>query len=152
MREADDLDVHVGGRLRLRRSLMGLSQERLGAMLGVTFQQIQKYERGASRVASDRLASLAGILGVPVAWFFEEFEADAERGLQQPGVAEDGADFITGPPGRKSQPFRAPLVDRRETLELVRAFNDILDPVLRRRIYELTKALAHATVSQVCSD
>ncbi len=129
------IDVHVGRRLRLRRSLMGLSQEKLAELVGVTFQQIQKYERGTNRIGSSRLYRLAQVLQVPVSYFFEGLEAPTAG---TPGLAESPASFE-----HESAPLGPrPLVDRRETLELVRAFNRIRNPVVRRRIYELTKALA----------
>ncbi len=129
------IDVHVGKRLRLRRSLMGLSQEKLAELVGVTFQQIQKYERGTNRIGCSRLYRLAQVLQVPVSYFFEGLDPPVRVAL--PGLQEAPAPFEhEDPPGDR------PLVDRRETLELVRAFNRITDPVIRRRIYELTKALA----------
>ena len=69
---ADPVDVHVGSRVRLRRTLLGLSQEKLGEAVGLTFQQIQKYERGANRIGASRMYDLAHVLDVPVAFFFEE--------------------------------------------------------------------------------
>lgn len=149
--EEDPVDRHVGRRLRLRRALLGLSQERLGALLGVTFQQIQKYERGANRIGAGRLWRLASILDVPVGWFFEELEGAA--GLPSPpGLAEPGVGFVFEPPRRAVEAPRAPAVDRRETLELVRAFNAIPDPLLRRRIYELVRAVSDASTALRSSD
>ena len=114
---------------------MGLSQEKLAELVGVTFQQIQKYERGTNRIGSSRLYRLAQVLQVPVSYFFEGLEAS---GADAPGLAEAPAGFE-----HEAVPLGPrPLVDRRETLELVRAFNRIRNPVVRRRIYELTKALA----------
>jgi transcriptional regulator with XRE-family HTH domain len=135
------VDVHVGQRLRLRRSLMGMSQERLGEALGLTFQQIQKYERGANRIGSSRLYAISRALEVPVAWFFEEMDG-ATRGTgtaHGPGLAEPAADFLMDGDPAAAEPA---LVDRRETLELVRAFNRIQSPSIRRRIFDLTKAIA----------
>ncbi len=132
------VDVHVGQRLRLRRALMGLSQERLAELVGVTFQQIQKYERGANRIGSSRLYELARVLAVPVEYFFEGFEEVPRPG---PGLAEPAAGFrhetATRPEPR--------IIDRRETLELVRAFNRITDPLVRRRLFDLAKALAEVS-------
>ncbi len=129
------VDVHVGQRLRLRRALMGLSQERLAELVGVTFQQIQKYERGANRIGSSRLYELSRVLAVPIDYFFEGLE-ETERSA--PGLAEPAAGFRheteTRPEPR--------IIDRRETLELVRAFNRIADPLVRRRLFDLAKALA----------
>ena len=69
---ANPVDIHVGNRVRLRRTLLGLSQESLGEALGLTFQQVQKYERGANRIGASRLFDLARVLGVPVTYFYEE--------------------------------------------------------------------------------
>jgi transcriptional regulator with XRE-family HTH domain len=139
------VDVHVGRRLRLRRSLAGMSQERLAELLGITYQQVQKYERGANRIGSSRLHDIARFLDVPVAWFFE--------GMAEPrpaGLAEDGAaGFVFDAPEVAEAPAAAPTADEaasfgRETLEMVRAFNRIGDPLVRRRLFELAKALAAA--------
>src|SRR4051794_34996027 len=78
------IDVHVGARVRLRRTLLGMSQERLGEALGLTFQQVQKYERGTNRIGASRLFDLSRVLEVPVSFFFEEMLADvAERSPAQ---------------------------------------------------------------------
>src|ERR1700722_3677384 len=66
------IDVHVGSRVRLRRTLLGMSQEKLGNAIGLTFQQVQKYERGANRIGASRLYDLSHVLDVPVSYFFEE--------------------------------------------------------------------------------
>jgi transcriptional regulator with XRE-family HTH domain len=141
------IDVHVGKRLRLRRTLLGMSQERLGELLGLTFQQVQKYERGVNRIGSSRLFELGQILDVPVSFFFDDMPNDA-RGVAMPGVtvgrtaafapglAEEGATF--------EHDFDDGLsLDRRETLELIRAYYRIGDPAVRKRLFELTKALAN---------
>jgi transcriptional regulator with XRE-family HTH domain len=130
------IDVHVGRRLRLRRTLLGMSQERLGQLLGLTFQQIQKYERGVNRIGSSRLYELGQILDVPISFFFDDMGQDGRTpDLLAPGLAEDPAAFAFE--ARELQ------LDKRETLELVRAYNRILDPGVRKRLFELTKALAN---------
>ena len=144
----DPVDIHVGKRLKLRRTLVGMSQDRLGELLGITFQQIQKYERGTNRVGSSRLFAIGRILDVPVAWFFEGFELEGPEPAAPapgPGLAEDRAGFVfeaPPPPEATAAPSGESPVDSRETLELVRAFNRIHDPQIRRRFYELAKALA----------
>lgn len=75
----DPMDVHVGHRLKLRRQIHGLSQEKLADAVGVTFQQVQKYEKGSNRISCSRLYDLSRVLGVPVGWFFEDFADDAKR-------------------------------------------------------------------------
>ena len=123
------VDVHVGGRVRLRRTLLGMSQERLGDALGLTFQQVQKYERGVNRIGSSRLYHLSQILDVPVSFFFDDMPPLDPDAL--PGLGEK----------RQAEFVRDPLV-KRETLELVRAYYKITDPGARKRLFELTKAIA----------
>jgi transcriptional regulator with XRE-family HTH domain len=131
------IDVHVGRRLRLRRTLMGMSQERLGQLLGLTFQQIQKYERGVNRIGSSRLYELGQILDVPISFFFDDMAEDSRApDLLAPGLAEDPAEF-------GFEGARELQLDKRETLELVRAYNRIPDPAVRKRLFELAKALAN---------
>ncbi len=119
---------------------MGLSQEQLARRLGVTFQQIQKYERGASRIGASRLFRLARILEVPVGWFFEGAEGPDPTAAAVPGLAEPGAPFEYDAVPAAARPRIA--LDRREVLELVRHYTRIADPEVRRRLYELTRALA----------
>ncbi|MGD8325802.1 MAG: helix-turn-helix transcriptional regulator [Sphingomonadales bacterium] len=123
----DPVDVHVGSRVRLRRTLLGMSQEKLGDALGLTFQQVQKYERGANRIGSSRLFQLSKILDVPVSFFFDDMEtASSARGMSD----------------ANAEPFEAEQLARRETLELVRAYYRITEPTVRKRIFELVKAVA----------
>ena len=129
------IDVHVGGRVRLRRTLMGMSQEKLGDALGLTFQQVQKYERGANRVGASRLFDLSRVLDVPVSFFFDDM--DDELKGQSPALMS-GMTLEDEPVGNVE---RDPMA-KRETLELVRAYYRIADPQVRKRVYELAKALA----------
>ncbi|HEX5079877.1 MAG TPA: helix-turn-helix transcriptional regulator [Geminicoccaceae bacterium] len=143
------IDVHVGKRLRLRRTLLGMSQERLGELLGLTFQQVQKYERGANRIGSSRLFELGQILDVPVSFFFDDMPRGAPGAGQAPaGFGHGGQAY--GAPGLAEQaaPFEHDLddglsLDKRETLELIRAYYRIADPAVRKRLFELTKALGN---------
>lgn len=123
-------DIQVGKRLREQRTLKGLSQERLARLIGVTYQQVQKYERGTNRIGSSRLDAIARTLAVPIGFFFEG-AAGARDGDPGNGAVGLAAAWATG--GE---------IDRRETLELVRAFNRIDDPQVRRRMLELARALA----------
>lgn len=126
----DPVDVHVGKRLRQRRTLLGMSQEKLAQAFGVSFQQVQKYERGANRISASRLYLLTKILDVPVTYFFEGLptvtptQADTE--------AADTPDRMTS----------------RETLELVRAYYRISDPVVRKRLVDLARALSREDVGE----
>ncbi|MGE5504295.1 MAG: helix-turn-helix domain-containing protein [Actinomycetota bacterium] len=130
------IDVHVGGRVRLRRTLLGMSQEKLGEMIGLTFQQVQKYERGANRISCSRLFDLARVLDVPVSFFYDDMPEEVQQ--QSP------VHIIKGPThlAEEVAPFEADPMTRRETLELVRAYYSIRDPQVRRRVYELAKTLA----------
>ena len=114
------IDVHVGNCVRVRRTLLGLSQAALGEALGLTFQQVQKYERGINRISASKLWMLTQILDVPVSFFFDD-------------VDEDQA----GPTSSDSDPL-----DKRETLEFVRSYYRITDPKARHSLFELVKALA----------
>ena len=134
------IDLHVGKRLRQRRSLLGMSQEYLGESVGVTFQQVQKYERGANRIGASRLYQFSIILNVSVSYFFEGMPKDPQT------------DGVTTPIGMADQGqagFETDTLARRETLELVRAYYQIADPVVRKRILDLTRSLGGTDNSQV---
>ena len=127
------VDVHVGARVRMRRTLLGMSQEKLGRALGLTFQQIQKYERGVNRIGAGRLFNLSRILEVPVSFFFEDLPAalsGAKAGRAR-GLAEAPA-----------APFEPDPMSKRETLELVRAYYRVTDRQVRMRLLELIRSLA----------
>lgn len=131
-RRANPMDVHVGSRVRLRRMLLGMSQEKLGEHLGLTFQQVQKYEKGVNRIGASRLFDLAKVLGVPVQFFYDEAPVGVVGASEaQPGFAE--------------QPDETYVVDflgTREGLELNKAFARIADPKVRRSIVELVRSLS----------
>ena len=111
---AGPVDAHVGNRIRLRRTLMGLSQEKLGEALGLTFQQIQKYERGANRVGASRLYDLAQILDVPVGFFFDDMrEAQESREFASRPFPETGRPFT--PVFGQPKPFKGPVTGFAET-------------------------------------
>ena len=135
------VDVHVGARVRLRRTLLGMSQEKLGDAIGLTFQQVQKYERGANRIGASRLFHLSKVLDVPVSFFFEDMPSTAapKGGAAQAaahGMAEEKAGYEADP------------MARRETLELVRAYYKIRDASVRKRLFEMTKALGNAAAKE----
>lgn len=136
----DPVDVHVGARLRLRRNLIGMSQEQLGKASGLTFQQIQKYERGVNRMGASRLYQIAQILGISVSWFFEEMQTPAANDPNAPGLSDNVQDNLEGTPQNDNQ-----ILQRRETLELIRAYYRITDPKQRRKVYDLIKSMAGAT-------
>jgi transcriptional regulator with XRE-family HTH domain len=124
------VDAHVGGRVRLRRMLLGMSQERLGDSMGLTFQQVQKYEKGVNRIGASRLFQISKILDVPVQFFFEEAphvgDARPARGMAE-------AD---------SESFILEFLNTREGLELNRAFVKIRDPKVRKSVVDLARALS----------
>ena len=134
------IDVHVGGRIRLRRTLMGMSQERLGEALGLTFQQVQKYERGVNRVGASRLFDLSRVLDVSISFFFDDMPEPlaATRGGHQTSRALGG--FAEAQDGFGSDDS----LNRRETLELVRAYYRITDASVRKRVFELIKSMGPA--------
>ncbi len=129
------IDVHVGSRIRLRRTLLGMSQERLGEALGLTFQQVQKYERGVNRVGASRLFDLSRVLDVPISFFFDDmpesltsaYGGQASRRAVGFSESQDG--------------FTDDALNRRETLELVRAYYRITDPAVRKRVFDLIKSM-----------
>lgn len=116
----------------MRRTLLGMSQEKLGKALGLTFQQIQKYERGANRIGSSRLYKLSKILDVPVEFFFEDMQDSSGRRVR--GMSDSGP-----------YQYEADQLSRRETLELVRAYYRIKHPKVRKRTFELVKAIAQTS-------
>ncbi len=130
------IDAHVGQRVRLRRSLLGLSQEELGQQLGLSFQQVQKYERGANRVGASRLFDLANALDVPVGYFFDDLPPELQDGnapsLHRPaGDSEvDGSVMI-----------------KPETQDLARMYHRIREPTVRKRFYELVRELAKSATT-----
>ncbi len=126
------VDVHVGARVRVRRKLLGMTQTKLGDALGLTFQQVQKYEKGANRIGSSRLYDLSRVLDLPIEHFFEDIPADVAASSPAKGRGK-----AKEPPGYKLGPMT-----KRETLELVRAYYKIEDADLRKRVYLLIKTLA----------
>lgn len=135
------IDVHVGRRVRLRRTLLGMSQEQLGDALNITFQQVQKYERGSNRISASRLWDIGQILDVPVSFFFDDMSDDtaahSPRRMKAGGVKDEYEENPTDP------------MARRETLELVRAYYSIKNPNLRKRITEMVKSVATALPEEI---
>lgn len=117
---ANPIDVHVGTRVRLRRMLLGMSQEKLGERLGLTFQQVQKYEKGVNRIGASRLFELANVLGVSVGFFYDE--APGQVALSADHAASSG--FAEMP----AESYAADFLGSREGLELNKAFARITDP------------------------
>lgn len=133
----DPIDVHVGRRLRQRRTLLGFSQQKLAGEINLTFQQLQKYERGSNRVSASCLFRLARGLDVPVSFFFEEMDGRTTTrwpadlaGVNASLNAENDA------------------LCKRETLELVRSYYKIGDPKVRKRLFEMTKTLGKSCIAE----
>src|SRR3954470_24288824 len=124
MARSHPVDVHVGARMRQRRTLLGMSQEKLGTAVGLTFQQIQKYERGANRISSSRLYEFARVLDVPVSYFFDEMPTTALSRRSSGGRGGKAVGEPAAKLGKLAKPDGDPLV-RRETLEFVRAYYKI---------------------------
>jgi transcriptional regulator with XRE-family HTH domain len=126
-KQPNPVDAQVGNRVRLRRMLIAMSQEKLGQFLGLTFQQIQKYEKGVNRIGAGRLFNIARVLGVPVTYFYEDTTGDESM----PGFAEAAG----APPVME-------FLGSAEGLQLSLAFMRIKEPKVRKRVIELVKSLA----------
>ncbi|WOS63156.1 helix-turn-helix domain-containing protein [Sinorhizobium fredii] len=132
-KKPNPIDIHVGSRIRLRRTMLGMSQEKLGESLGITFQQIQKYEKGTNRVGASRLQNISSILNVPVSFFFEDAPGDGGgAGMSESPSSNYVVDFLSSSEG----------------LQLNRAFVKISDPKVRRKLVDLVKALAAEAESE----
>ena len=127
-KKPNPIDIHVGSRVRLRRTMVSMSQEKLGDALGITFQQIQKYEKGANRIGASRLQQISRVLSTPVAFFFED----------APGSSDDEGGFAES----NSTNYVVDFLSSSEGLQLNRAFVKIENPKVRRKLVDLAKALA----------
>lgn len=127
------IDKHVGARVRMRRLLVGMSQEKLGTALGITFQQIQKYEKGTNRIGASRLQQISGVLGVPVSYFFEDAQGEA---LSNSGFADKKGDYV------------ADFLATSEGLQLTKSFMKVKDPKVRRRIVDLVASIADESAGE----
>ncbi len=125
------IDAHVGARLRVRRTLLGMNQTNVGDALGVAFQQVQKYENGKNRISASRLYALSRLLDVPIQHFFD----DMPTAVAASSPAQGG--------GRAKKPpiYKPDPMAKRETLGLVRAYYKITDPEIRKHLFEMTKTL-----------
>ena len=130
-----EIDVHVGQRLRVRRSLLGFSQEKLASLVGLTFQQIQKYERGTNRVSAGRLYELSKILDVPVTYFFEQIN---DNNSAKAGLSDNEQD---GFEAADDENF-SDVMTKKETLDLVRIYYSIENEDTRKDIVKFIKSMA----------
>ena len=126
--QPDPVDVYVGKRLKLRRTLLGVSQEKLAKSLGITFQQVQKYENGSNRIGASRLFHITQVLKTPIEFFFDGFEEIEDTPLK---VAEEQAK-VDG----------SDLMNKKETLDLVRSYYQITDPKVRKKFLDMLKSLS----------
>jgi transcriptional regulator with XRE-family HTH domain len=130
-KKINPVDVYVGSRLRMRRAMLGLSQNKMGELVGVSFQQIQKYEKGVNRMGSSRLYQISKLLLVPISYFFDGYdEAEGNVGSSMIRVSEKG------------EPFRHKDLDNKEIARLIRQFIKIKDPKTREAFVSMAKALA----------
>ena len=128
------IDIHVGKRVRLRRTLLGMSQEQLGVTLDLTSQQVQKYESGANRISASRLQDISQVLDVTIGYFFEDMSSETK--LASPRKVSINFKKIP------NEYFESDPVVRRETLELVRTYYSISEPEVRKRLSEIIKSVA----------
>jgi len=130
------IDIHVGQRLRVRRSLLGYSQEKLASLVGLTFQQIQKYERGTNRVSAGRLYELSNILDVPVNYFFDQISGVQSNDIAI-GMSDNKQDSFTQDNEKED------IMSSKETLDLLRTYYSIEDPEARKEIVKFIKSMAN---------
>ncbi len=123
------VDQHVGSRVKLRRMILGMSQDALGKSLGLTFQQIQKYEKGVNRIGASRLFELSELLEVPIQFFYDDYGSGASaQGFAEGDTAETFMELVNSPEG----------------VQLCRHFAEIKDPKVRKRVLELVKSISEA--------
>lgn len=134
---ANSVDEHVGAQLRQRRSLMGMSQEKLAEQVGITFQQIQKYENGANRISASRLYQFSKILDTSINFFFEGYGANVNSLAF--GMSDNDQASFEG---------QEDIMSRKETLELIRVYYSIESPKLRKDLFKLVKSMAESLKSQ----
>jgi len=135
-RRANPIDKHVGERVRMRRMLLGMSQERLGEKLGLTFQQVQKYEKGVNRIGASRLFDLAQVLGVPIQYFYDSMSSAVSGHVSAPGFADKPGDT-----------YVADFLSSRDSVELNKAFARITDARIRRSIVDMVRSIAGEDVT-----
>lgn len=140
--EPNPVDVHVGNRIRLRRTLLGLSQDKLASMLGLTFQQVQKYERGMNRVGASRLWDISKVLEVPINFFYEDMDkAVANQSPRMFNIPETEVDFLE----EDEAIYSDDPMQRKETIELVKAYYKISNRRAAKHLYDLMIALSKSS-------
>ncbi|MBE6449239.1 MAG: helix-turn-helix transcriptional regulator [Alphaproteobacteria bacterium] len=139
--EPNPVDVHVGNRVRIYRTLKGLSQEKLGDALGLTFQQVQKYEKGLNRIGASRLWDISQVLETPIALFYAGITE--ETGSLSPRHVQTVEEDFDGKLSQIMTQFDADPLNRKESLELMRAYYRISDRNLAHKVFDLIKTLAY---------
>lgn len=137
--EPNPIDVHVGNRIRLRRILLGLSQEKLAGLLGLTFQQVQKYERGMNRVGASRLWDIGKVLEVPISFFYEDMNKDVASQSPRMFSIPEGKPIVFA---EDKEEFDADPMNRQETIELVKAYYKISNRKAARHMFDLIVAMS----------
>lgn len=140
--EPNPIDVHVGNRIRLRRTLLGLSQEKLASLLGLTFQQVQKYERGMNRVGASRLWDIGKVLEVPIGFFYEDM--DKEVANQSPRMFSI-PDSMPTELAEENENIDLDPMHRQETIELVKAYYKISNRKAAKHMFDLIVAMSKTT-------
>ncbi len=147
--EPNPVDVHVGNRIRLRRTLLGLSQEKLASMLGLTFQQVQKYERGMNRVGASRLWDISKVLEVPINFFYEDMDKSvASQSPRMFSLPESDIDFLE----EEEEIYNDDPMQRQETIELVKAYYKIPNRTAARHLYELIISMSKTNYNNQSED
>ncbi|HTH96285.1 MAG TPA: helix-turn-helix transcriptional regulator [Stellaceae bacterium] len=149
--DPDPVDIHVGGRIRMRRILLGLSQETVASQLGISFQQLQKYESGANRISASRLYDVAYCLNAPVAYFFAEMPEEVRY---TDAVEDNTSDVLnaTREAGDKHSPTAQAVMQNRTTLDLIRDFYRITSTQQQRCILDLIRAMAETAARRQAMD
>ncbi len=138
--KAGSLDEHIGSRLKQRRSLLGMTQENLAESVGITFQQIQKYENGANRISAGRLFEFSKILNIPIGFFFENYLGQQNAAM---GLSDNEQDPLSPDPLVKKD-----VLQEKETLELIRVYYSIKSPKLRKDLFSFVKSMAENLKAQ----
>ena len=136
---ATPIDGHVGARLRQRRSLMQVTQESLANALGITFQQVQKYENGTNRISAARLYDISKLLDVSPEFFFKDYQETSSRSAPKLGLADNDQSPFAG---------EEDIMQRKETIELTRVYYSIQDPKLRKNLFNFVKSMAESLKEQ----
>ncbi len=135
----DPIDIHVGSRVRLRRMILGMSQEKLGKALGLTFQQVQKYEKGVNRIGASRLFQLSELLNTPIQFFYDDYDpasgGPSYAGMAEPDAGDAFMKFVSSPEG----------------VQLCRYFSLIEDPQVKKRVLDLVKTIAETEATKAGS-